>query len=134
MPRSHPRSRTSPTNDARDEFVDSTNNFLGLAWYLPADRGNEIQRDSLRFDLGFYTEQSRPNSEAGQSEVRQQSGDLAGPTSRSRPALEGLRHAHDSESPRAATETTTRRFRSTDPIQWYTTGIESVGTATTSGT
>ncbi|MFQ3293263.1 MAG: putative ribosomally synthesized peptide with SipW-like signal peptide [Halobacteriales archaeon] len=57
-----------PANDpARDPFVDSTTNALGLAWWLPVDHANEIQTDSVTFDLGFYTEQARHNDGSGQA-------------------------------------------------------------------
>ncbi|WP_169051790.1 vWA domain-containing protein [Halorhabdus amylolytica] len=51
--------------DARDCFVPSTTNALGLAWWLPVDHANEIQTDSVSFDLGFYTEQCRHNTGSG---------------------------------------------------------------------
>jgi hypothetical protein len=35
---------------------------FGLSWWIPTDVGNEIQSDSVSFDLGFYTEQCRNNS------------------------------------------------------------------------
>ncbi|MFT4956985.1 MAG: putative ribosomally synthesized peptide with SipW-like signal peptide, partial [Halobacteriales archaeon] len=52
---------SDPTAEARDCFVPSTTNALGLAWWLPVDHANEIQTDSVSFDLGFYTEQCRHN-------------------------------------------------------------------------
>ena len=52
-------------SEVRDEFVNSTNNFIGFAWYLPVDHANEIQSDSVSFNLGFYTEQSRHNDGSG---------------------------------------------------------------------
>jgi predicted ribosomally synthesized peptide with SipW-like signal peptide len=39
----------------------STTHHVGFAWWLPEDVGNEVQSDSVRFDLGFYTEQCRNN-------------------------------------------------------------------------
>ena len=38
---------------------------VALSWELPFDVGNEIQGDTLRFDLGFYTEQARHNDGTG---------------------------------------------------------------------
>jgi hypothetical protein len=35
-----------------------------LEWALPDDRGNEVQTDSVSFDLGFYAEQCRHNDGA----------------------------------------------------------------------
>ncbi|MFW6384897.1 MAG: vWA domain-containing protein [Halodesulfurarchaeum sp.] len=51
----------------RDPFVDCTTNAVGLAWWVPTSVGNEIQTDSVSFDLGFYTEQARHNDGSGQS-------------------------------------------------------------------
>jgi len=52
----------------RDCFVNSTDNFIGLAWWLPVNHANEIQTDSVSFDLGFYTEQCRHNDGSRQPE------------------------------------------------------------------
>ena len=46
-------------------FDASTTAYLGLAWWLPVDHANEIQGDSVAFDLGFYTEQCRHNDGSG---------------------------------------------------------------------
>jgi hypothetical protein len=40
---------------------------VALSWELPIGVGNEIQGDTLAFDLGFYTEQARHNDGAGPS-------------------------------------------------------------------
>jgi hypothetical protein len=37
----------------------------GFEWWVPTSVGNEIQGDSVAFDLGFYTEQCRHNGEPG---------------------------------------------------------------------
>jgi hypothetical protein len=50
---------------AREPFVASTTNAIGLAWWLPVDHANEIQTDSVGFDLGVYAEQGRHNDGAG---------------------------------------------------------------------
>ncbi|MFB6124767.1 MAG: VWA domain-containing protein [Halanaeroarchaeum sp.] len=55
-----------PTAVEREAFVNSTTNAIGLAWWLPVDHANEIQTDSVTFDLGFYTEQARHNDGSGQ--------------------------------------------------------------------
>jgi predicted ribosomally synthesized peptide with SipW-like signal peptide len=34
---------------------------VSVVWWLPIDHGNEVQSDSVTFDLGFYTEQCRHN-------------------------------------------------------------------------
>ncbi|WP_049984807.1 SipW-dependent-type signal peptide-containing protein [Halobellus rufus] len=44
-------------------FEASTDHYLGLAWWLPTDVGNEVQSDSVAFDLGFYAEQCRHNEQ-----------------------------------------------------------------------
>jgi uncharacterized protein YegL len=51
--------------EGRDCFQPSMTNYIGFAWYLPVDHANEIQGDSVSFDLGFYTEQCRHNSGIG---------------------------------------------------------------------
>jgi predicted ribosomally synthesized peptide with SipW-like signal peptide len=56
---------SDPTSDARECFVNSIEHYIGFAWYLPVDHANEIQSDSVEFDLGFYTEQCRHNTGAG---------------------------------------------------------------------
>jgi len=59
----------SSDGDNGDEnccFEASTDHYLGLAWWLPTDVGNEIQSDSVGFDLGFYAEQCRHNDGNGQ--------------------------------------------------------------------
>jgi hypothetical protein len=42
-------------------FEASTDHYLGVAWWLPTDVGNEVQSDSVGFDLGFDAEQCRHN-------------------------------------------------------------------------
>ena len=42
-------------------FQPGVTNYVGFAWWLPLDVGNEIQSDSVSFDLGFYAEQCRNN-------------------------------------------------------------------------
>ncbi len=37
--------------------------YIGFAWWVPRDVENDIQGDTLSFDLGFYTEQCRHNGE-----------------------------------------------------------------------
>ncbi|MFB6175727.1 MAG: hypothetical protein ABEI99_01035, partial [Halobaculum sp.] len=52
----------SPT---RDCYPYSTTRHVCVAWWLPVDHANEIQTDSVAFDLGFYTEQCRHNDGTG---------------------------------------------------------------------
>jgi predicted ribosomally synthesized peptide with SipW-like signal peptide len=55
-----------PTSEGRNCFTDApTVHYLGFAWELPVDHGNEVQSDSVTFDLGFYTEQCRHNDGSG---------------------------------------------------------------------
>jgi predicted ribosomally synthesized peptide with SipW-like signal peptide len=56
----------SETAPERDCYQPLTTNYLGFAWWLPTSVGNEVQSDSVSFDLGFYTEQCRHNDGSGQ--------------------------------------------------------------------
>jgi len=48
-------------SDERDCFTPEVSHFIGFAWWLPTEVGDEVQSDSVQFDLGFYTEQCRHN-------------------------------------------------------------------------
>jgi hypothetical protein len=50
----------------RQCFPNSTTAYVGFEWWLPVDHANEIQSDSVSFDLGFYAEQCRHNDGSGQ--------------------------------------------------------------------
>jgi predicted ribosomally synthesized peptide with SipW-like signal peptide len=56
-----------PADDPnRDAFRgDGVMHCVALSWEVPVGVGNEIQGDTLGFDLGFYTEQERHNDGAG---------------------------------------------------------------------
>jgi hypothetical protein len=54
-----------PSADSRECYVPGVNHYVGFAWWLPADVGNEIQGDTVSFDLGFYAEQCRHNDDPG---------------------------------------------------------------------
>ncbi|MBS3760362.1 SipW-dependent-type signal peptide-containing protein [Halodesulfurarchaeum sp.] len=55
-----------PTSDDREAFRgDGIMHCIGLSWELPLEVGNEIQGDTMGFDLGFYTEQERNNDGSG---------------------------------------------------------------------
>jgi len=43
-------------------FPDGRTFCVGFEWEIPSSVGNEIQSDAVSFDLGFYTEQCRNNS------------------------------------------------------------------------
>jgi predicted ribosomally synthesized peptide with SipW-like signal peptide len=45
----------------RNCFSGDDTHSVAFAWWVPVDHGNEIQGDSVTFDLGFYTEQCRHN-------------------------------------------------------------------------
>jgi len=50
----------------RDCFTGGgTTHCVGLQWWLPVDHANQIQGDSVSFDVGFYTEQCRHNDGTG---------------------------------------------------------------------
>ncbi|MFC5366393.1 SipW-dependent-type signal peptide-containing protein [Salinirubrum litoreum] len=51
----------NPAADEREPFVNSTTAYIGFAWYIDPDVGNEIQTDSMKFNLGFEAEQARNN-------------------------------------------------------------------------
>jgi len=50
---------------ARNCFSGGTEHSFVFAWWVPVDHGNEIQSDSVTFDLGLYTEQCRHNDGSG---------------------------------------------------------------------
>jgi len=55
-----------PADANREPFAgDGVMHCVALEWELPFDVGNEVQGDTLGFDLGFYTEQARHNDGAG---------------------------------------------------------------------
>ena len=49
----------------RQCFPGNGTQCIGFSWWLPVDHANEIQSDSVSFDLGFYTEQCRHNNGSG---------------------------------------------------------------------
>ncbi len=58
---------SDPADDAgRDPFAgDGVMHCVALEWELPTTVGNEVQGDTLGFDLTFYTEQARHNDGSG---------------------------------------------------------------------
>jgi predicted ribosomally synthesized peptide with SipW-like signal peptide len=60
---------SDPPNDAdRDCYTAADDvHYIGFEWWVPRSVGNEIQSDSVTFDLGFYTEQCRNNDGSGGS-------------------------------------------------------------------
>ena len=55
-----------PTDSDREAFRGSgVMHCVALSWELPFEVGNEVQGDTLGFDLGFYTEQERHNDGSG---------------------------------------------------------------------
>ena len=45
----------------RNCFSPSNDHYIGFEWWVPINHGNQIQGDSVSFDIGFYTEQCRHN-------------------------------------------------------------------------
>jgi len=61
-----PNGGSDPENsDARECYPPDSTECIGLSWWLPVDHANEIQSDTVTFDLGFYTEQCRHNDGGG---------------------------------------------------------------------
>jgi hypothetical protein len=56
-----------PENDPdRECFAgDGESHYVAFEWWLPINHANQIQGDSVSFDLGFYTEQCRHNDGRG---------------------------------------------------------------------
>ncbi|WP_336036687.1 vWA domain-containing protein [Halobacterium yunchengense] len=52
------------THEDRDCFEARSGHCIGMRWWVPTDVGNEIQGDTVEFDLGFYAEQCRHNDGA----------------------------------------------------------------------
>jgi predicted ribosomally synthesized peptide with SipW-like signal peptide len=63
-----PADGTAPTRECYTPAPDR--HCVGFKWELPVDHGNEVQTDSVRFDLGFYTEQCRHNDGGGMNDER----------------------------------------------------------------
>lgn len=55
----------NPGAPERECFEPGQAQYIGFAWWLPLNIGNEIQTDAVSFDLGFYTEQCRHNDGRG---------------------------------------------------------------------
>ena len=49
--------------ETREPFDGGLTQCIGFEWCLPTDVGNEVQTDSVMFDLGFYAEQFRHNDD-----------------------------------------------------------------------
>lgn len=52
-------------DEDRDAFEAGLMYCVALSWELPGSVGNDVQGDSVSFDLGFYTEQGRHNDGSG---------------------------------------------------------------------
>jgi predicted ribosomally synthesized peptide with SipW-like signal peptide len=55
----------SGEDPSRECFPAGVTHYIGFGWWLPETVGNEVQGDSVSFDLGFYTEQCRNNDGSG---------------------------------------------------------------------
>jgi len=54
------------SDTSRDCYSEAPDvHYVAFQWWLPIDHGNEVQGDSVTFDLGFYTEQCRHNDGEG---------------------------------------------------------------------
>lgn len=53
-----------PGSEGRSCFPGLQTSCVGFAWHLPAEVGNQVQSDTVSFDLGFYAEQCRNNDGA----------------------------------------------------------------------
>ncbi|TKX57519.1 VWA domain-containing protein [Halorubrum sp. SS7] len=49
--------------EGRQPYPGATTQCIGFEWTLPAEVENEIQTDSVMFDIGLYAEQSRHNDD-----------------------------------------------------------------------
>jgi hypothetical protein len=49
------------TGDTPRCFPDQETFCVGFEWWLPKEVGNEVQSDTVAFDVGFYAEQCRHN-------------------------------------------------------------------------
>ncbi|GAB3411905.1 hypothetical protein GCM10027435_04110 [Haloparvum alkalitolerans] len=53
------------STEDRECFAGGLTQCIGFEWELPPDVGNEVQSDSVTFDVGFHAEQCRHNEEPG---------------------------------------------------------------------
>lgn len=51
----------NPETENVEAFAGEETNYVGIKWKVPLEVGNEIQADSKKFDISFYTEQERHN-------------------------------------------------------------------------
>ncbi|MFB6101768.1 MAG: vWA domain-containing protein [Haloplanus sp.] len=64
----------------RNCYSAESRHCIGFSWWLPVDHANEIQTDSVSFDLGFYTEQCRHNDQTVDTACEPCSFDTTSPT------------------------------------------------------
>ncbi|WP_338741348.1 vWA domain-containing protein [Haloplanus salilacus] len=55
--------------EGRSCFAGLQTHCVGLAWWIPTEVENQIQSDSVSFDVGFYAEQCRNNEQTPEAEV-----------------------------------------------------------------
>jgi len=60
-----------PNDEDRECFAASSTHCIGLEWWLPMDHANQIQTDSVQFDIGFYGEQCRHNDGSGMEQEQE---------------------------------------------------------------
>ncbi|WP_256300408.1 vWA domain-containing protein [Haloarchaeobius salinus] len=68
------------TSEERDPYAAVTTQCIGFEWCLPAEVGNEVQTDSIMFDLVVDAEQSRHNDNPGGENNSTDSGNSTPPT------------------------------------------------------
>jgi predicted ribosomally synthesized peptide with SipW-like signal peptide len=55
--------------EGRSCFAGLQTHCVGLAWWIPTEVENQIQSDSVSFDIGFYAEQCRNNEQTPEPEA-----------------------------------------------------------------
>ncbi|MFC4405844.1 vWA domain-containing protein [Haloarchaeobius iranensis] len=68
------------TSEERDPYAAVTTQCIGFEWCLPAEVGNEVQTDSVSFDLVVDAEQSRHNDNPGGENNSSDGGNSTPPT------------------------------------------------------
>ncbi|MFC7046612.1 SipW-dependent-type signal peptide-containing protein [Halobacteriaceae archaeon GCM10025711] len=61
----------------RQCYPNSTTQYVAFEWWLPLETGNEVQSDSVSFDLRFYAEQCRHNDGVTELQADVGSGDYS---------------------------------------------------------
>ena len=51
----------NPSTNETEAFPGQETGYIGVKWSLPLETGNQVQGDSVSYDVNFYTEQRRHN-------------------------------------------------------------------------